>query len=83
MVLGQALQFSVAEAIEAAGGSTKAFGEALFNNLLLPFEVASAVLLVAMIGAIVLVRREKAHGGSTRTWGPGEEPSRDAVEEEV
>ena len=72
-----------AEAIEAAGSSTKAFGEALFSNMLLPFEVASAVLLVAMIGAIVLVRRERAHGGSTRTWGPGEEPSRDAVEEEV
>jgi len=72
-----------AEAIVAAGGSTKAFGEALFNNMLLPFEVASAVLLVAMVGAIILVRREKAHGGSTRTWGPGEEPSRDAAEEEV
>lgn len=72
-----------AEAIEAAGGSTKAFGEALFDNMLLPFEVASAVLLVAMVGAIILVRREKAHGGSTRTWGPGEEPSRDSIEEEV
>jgi len=77
------VQGGSAEAIRAAGGSTKAFGEALFNNMLLPFEVASAVLLVAMVGAIILVRREKAHGGSTRTWGPGEEPSRDAVEEEV
>ncbi len=72
-----------AEAIEAAGGSTKAFGEALFNNMLLPFEVASAVLLVAMVGAIILVRRERAHGGATRTWGPGEEPSQDSIEEEV
>jgi NADH-quinone oxidoreductase subunit J len=72
-----------AEAIAAAGGATKAFGEALFNNLLLPFEVASGVLLVAMFGAIVLVRRERAHGGSTRTWGPGEEPSHDSLEEEV
>ncbi len=73
-----------AEAIAAAGGSgTKAFGEALFDQMLLPFEIASVVLLVAMVGAIILVRRESAHGGSTRTWGPGEEPSADAIEEEV
>ncbi len=72
------------EAIAAAGGSgTKAFGEALFDQMLLPFEIASVVLLVAMVGAIILVRRERAHGGSTRTWGPGEEPSADAIEEEV
>jgi len=71
------------EAIEAAGGSTKAFGEALFDRMLLPFEVASVVLLVAMVGAVILVRQERAHGGATRTWGPGEEPSREAIEEEV
>ena len=71
------------EAIAEAGGGTKAFGEALFNQMLLPFEVASVVLLVAMVGAIILVRRERAAGGATRTWGPGEEPSPDAVEEEV
>jgi NADH-quinone oxidoreductase subunit J len=71
------------EAIEAAGGGTKAFGKALFDQMLLPFEVASVVLLVAMVGAIILVRREKAHGGATRTWGAGEEPSHEAAEEEV
>jgi NADH-quinone oxidoreductase subunit J len=70
-------------AIVAAGGNTKAFGKALFTEMLLPFEVASVVLLVAMIGAIILVRRERAHGGATRTWGPGEEPSHEAIEEEV
>ncbi len=52
------------EAITEAGGSTKVFGEALFNNMLLPFEVASVVLLVAMVGAIVLVKKEKSAG-----WG--------------
>ena len=72
-----------AAALEAAGGTTKAFAEVLFDRMLLPFEVASVVLLVAMIGAIVLVRRERAHGGATRTWGPGEEPSRDSAEGEV
>jgi NADH-quinone oxidoreductase subunit J len=37
----------------------KALGEALFTKYLLPFEVTSILLLVAMIGAIVLVRKEK------------------------
>jgi NADH-quinone oxidoreductase subunit J len=34
-------------------------GTALFNGYLLPFEVTSILLLVAMVGAIVLSRREK------------------------
>ncbi len=34
-------------------------GAALFNGYLLPFEVTSILLLVAMVGAIVLSRREK------------------------
>jgi len=34
-------------------------GETLFNQYLLPFEVTSIVLLVAMVGAIVLIRKEK------------------------
>jgi len=71
------------EAIAEAGGSTRVFGEALFNNMLLPFEVASVVLLVAMVGAIVLVKREKVAEGVTRSWEPGERPSPEAVEEEV
>ena len=71
------------EAINEAGGGTKVFGEALFNNMLLPFEIASVVLLVAMVGAIVLVKRERSAGGATRTWEPGEQPSAEASEEEV
>jgi len=39
--------------------SLRALGEALFTQYLLPFEVTSILLLVAMIGAIVLVRKEK------------------------
>jgi NADH-quinone oxidoreductase subunit J len=34
-------------------------GDVLFKQYLLPFEVTSILLLVAMIGAIVLVRKEK------------------------
>lgn len=38
-------------------GNTEAVGKALFTTYLLPFEVASLVLLAAMIGAIVLAKR--------------------------
>jgi NADH-quinone oxidoreductase subunit J len=34
-------------------------GDILFNQYLLPFEITSVLLLVAMIGAIVLTRKEK------------------------
>lgn len=34
-------------------------GMSLFNQYLLPFEVTSILLLVAMVGAIVLIRKEK------------------------
>ena len=38
--------------------STVRIGEHLFSDYLLPFEVASILLLMAMIGAIVLARRD-------------------------
>jgi NADH-quinone oxidoreductase subunit J len=41
-------------------GNTEAVGWSLYRDYLLPFEVISVVLLVAMIGAIVLGRREPA-----------------------
>jgi NADH-quinone oxidoreductase subunit J len=40
------------------GDNTLAIGETLFSTYLFPFEVASLILLVAMIGAIVLAKRE-------------------------
>lgn len=45
--------------IAAAGGSPRALGQVLYTIFLLPFEVASFILLVAVIGAIVLARREE------------------------
>jgi NADH-quinone oxidoreductase subunit J len=35
----------------------------LFNQYLLPFEVTSILLLVAMVGAIVLTKKEKGAQG--------------------
>jgi NADH-quinone oxidoreductase subunit J len=64
--------FSPAE-VTAAGGNSQAFGVALFNNMLLPFEVASVILLVAMVGAIILVKKEKDAQLATRQWEPGAE----------
>ncbi len=40
-------------------GELQRLGMALFNQYLLPFEVTSILLLVAMVGAIVLTKREK------------------------
>jgi len=41
-------------------GQTQALGIALFTKYLLPFELASVVLLVGMIGAVVLGQRWRA-----------------------
>jgi NADH-quinone oxidoreductase subunit J len=40
-------------------GSPAQVGTELFQNYLLPFEVTSVLLLVAMVGAIVLTKNEK------------------------
>ena len=39
--------------------SLREMGMMLFNQYLLPFEVTSVLLLVAMVGAIVLVSKER------------------------
>jgi len=65
-VLGSGLQ-----AIDGDGapyvagfGSPAAIGEALLTKFLFPFEVASLLLLVAAIGAVVLARRRSAPGST-------------------
>lgn len=40
-------------------GTPQKIGAELFSNYLLPFEVTSILLLVAMVGAIVLTHKEK------------------------
>jgi NADH-quinone oxidoreductase subunit J len=41
----------------------RTLGLALFNQYLLPFEVTSILLLVAMVGVIVLTKKEKGEVG--------------------
>jgi NADH-quinone oxidoreductase subunit J len=41
-----------------ASGNTETIGEVLYSTYLFPFEVASLILLVAMIGAIILAKKD-------------------------
>ena len=40
-----------------AVGNTEAIGEVLYSTYLFPFEIASLILLVAMIGAVILSKK--------------------------
>jgi NADH-quinone oxidoreductase subunit J len=40
------------------GGDALSIGRALFTTYLLPFEVTSILILIAILGAIVLARKE-------------------------
>jgi NADH-quinone oxidoreductase subunit J len=41
-----------------AGGNTEILGMMLYSDYLVPFELASILLLVAMVGAILLARKD-------------------------
>ncbi len=47
------------ESLLNLGKSTEAVGVALFTEYLLPFEVISILLLVAFVGAVILMVKEK------------------------
>jgi NADH-quinone oxidoreductase subunit J len=44
--------------VPAVEGSVSALGQNLFKNFLLPFEIVSVLLLVAMIGVILLSKKD-------------------------
>jgi NADH-quinone oxidoreductase subunit J len=46
-----------APSAELAPKNTEAVADALFSHYMLPFEIASILLLVAMIGAVVMAKR--------------------------
>jgi NADH-quinone oxidoreductase subunit J len=58
LALMKAEGFAGVPAVGPAFGSPAAVGELLFGPYVLPFEVTSFLLLVAMVGAIVLTRRQ-------------------------
>ncbi|MEE2909078.1 MAG: NADH-quinone oxidoreductase subunit J [Candidatus Poribacteria bacterium] len=43
---------------DAGEGTTKLIGEAIMGDFLLPFEAASIILLIALIGAVLITRKE-------------------------
>lgn len=50
---GQGAEFAV-----ISEGNTESIGEVLYTQYLYPFEIASLILLVAMIGAIILAKKD-------------------------
>jgi len=53
-----AAQLHVSPPSQVLAGATQPLGKLLFSQYLLPFEIVSVLLLVAMIGAILLSKRE-------------------------
>jgi NADH-quinone oxidoreductase subunit J len=51
-----------APALEPHFGTFRGVGEVLYTKYLLPFEMVSLLLLAAIIGAVVLTRKEKGDG---------------------
>ena len=45
--------------IASMGGNTSAIGMVLYTKYLLPFEIASVLLLVAVLGAVVLTKKRR------------------------
>lgn len=59
LLAAAAITTGVRQADEPRGVGFAELGETLFTTWAVPFEVASLALLVALIGAIALVRRER------------------------
>jgi NADH-quinone oxidoreductase subunit J len=55
--MGQKSLFPQASVPEILPKNTEAVADALFGHFMLPFEIASILLLVAMIGAVVMAKR--------------------------
>ena len=55
--MGQKSLFPQARIPEVLPKNTEAVADALFSRFMLPFEIASILLLVAMIGAVVMAKR--------------------------
>jgi NADH-quinone oxidoreductase subunit J len=53
--------------VPLAGPATADIGTAIFSSWVLPFEIASMLLLAALVGAIVLARREAGESGPEAT----------------
>lgn len=57
-LIQEAFPVQDAEAFETFQGTTEMVGESIFRTYVLPFEAISFLLLAALIGAIVLARKD-------------------------
>jgi NADH-quinone oxidoreductase subunit J len=57
---GRAITMAAPPATNAEVGAPRAIAEALFTDYLLPFEMTSFLLLVALIGSVVLTLKSRA-----------------------
>jgi len=61
-VLAPSFLINRVEGTESQNASFTGIGESLFTTWAVPFEVASLVLLVALIGAIIIARSDEEEG---------------------
>ena len=55
---GQGLNLPARPMVNAPVQNTQAVGMALYQNYMLPVEIASVLLLVAMVGAVIMAKRK-------------------------
>ena len=48
---------SAGQAVASSLGNTEQIGDALFSEYLLPFEIASVLLLVAVVGSVIMAKK--------------------------
>lgn len=62
------LEHSGTEAVAAGAlpGEPQAIGQLLFHEFLLPFEITSILILIAIMGAVVLASKPTTPGGTTQ-----------------
>jgi NADH-quinone oxidoreductase subunit J len=54
----EGLSLAAAPAAALSEGNTQAVGRALYRTYMLPVEIASILLLVAMVGAVIMAKRK-------------------------
>src|SRR6516225_3714588 len=54
----EGLSLTAAPAVASSEGNTQAVGRALYQTYMLPVEIASILLLVAMVGAVIMAKRK-------------------------
>jgi NADH-quinone oxidoreductase subunit J len=57
-IMIDAFEGKTVDLVAAEGVKTKSVGDVIFSSYVLPFEVVSVLLLAALVGAVVIARRD-------------------------